>query len=209
LNFLIGKFTRFDDLLVSQPSGLKSDKYASGRIGGTMKVIALWLVTIGLILFGQILEGGHVGSVLQFTAASIVLLPVLAYLFYAFGFKGMFRFIKRVIASNVAPEDSAIIDNAVTLGFLFSGLGAVFGLIHVMENLSDTSKLGAGIAVAFVSVVYGILPGIFLLPVKHHQHPKSESSTGMLKKAAGFSAASFLMLMFSFFVVLYATSYRN
>ncbi|HHL39731.1 MAG TPA: flagellar motor protein [Deltaproteobacteria bacterium] len=35
-------------------------------------------------------------------------------------------------------------------------LGAVLGLIHVMENLADPSKLGAGIAVAFVATVYGV-----------------------------------------------------
>lgn len=35
-------------------------------------------------------------------------------------------------------------------------LGAVLGLIHVMSNLSDSSKLGAGIAVAFVATVYGV-----------------------------------------------------
>lgn len=35
-------------------------------------------------------------------------------------------------------------------------LGAVLGLIHVMGNLSDTSKLGAGIAVAFVATIYGV-----------------------------------------------------
>lgn len=35
-------------------------------------------------------------------------------------------------------------------------LGAVLGLIHVMANLSDSSKLGAGIAVAFVATVYGV-----------------------------------------------------
>lgn len=35
-------------------------------------------------------------------------------------------------------------------------LGAVMGLIHVMENLSDPSKLGAGIAVAFVATIYGV-----------------------------------------------------
>ncbi len=35
-------------------------------------------------------------------------------------------------------------------------LGAVLGLIHVMENLSDPSKLGAGIAVAFVATIYGV-----------------------------------------------------
>jgi chemotaxis protein MotA len=35
-------------------------------------------------------------------------------------------------------------------------IGAVLGLIHVMENLADPSKLGAGIAVAFVATVYGV-----------------------------------------------------
>lgn len=45
-------------------------------------------------------------------------------------------------------------------------LGAVLGLIHVMENLSDPSKLGAGIAVAFVATVYGVgSANLFYLPV--------------------------------------------
>lgn len=41
---------------------------------------------------------------------------------------------------------------APTLGIL----GAVLGLIHVMENLAAPGKLGAGIAVAFVATVYGV-----------------------------------------------------
>lgn len=45
-------------------------------------------------------------------------------------------------------------------------LGAVLGLIHVMENLSDPSRLGAGIAVAFVSTIYGVgLANLFFYPV--------------------------------------------
>jgi chemotaxis protein MotA len=45
-------------------------------------------------------------------------------------------------------------------------LGAVLGLIQVMENLSDPSKLGAGIAVAFVATVYGVgVANLVLLPV--------------------------------------------
>lgn len=45
-------------------------------------------------------------------------------------------------------------------------LGAVLGLIHVMENLSDPSKLGAGIAVAFVATIYGVgLANLVFLPV--------------------------------------------
>jgi len=45
-------------------------------------------------------------------------------------------------------------------------LGAVLGLIHVMENLSDPARLGSGIAVAFVSTVYGVgLANLFFYPV--------------------------------------------
>jgi len=35
-------------------------------------------------------------------------------------------------------------------------LGAVLGLIQIMQHLSDPSKLGEGIAVAFVATIYGV-----------------------------------------------------
>ncbi len=51
---------------------------------------------------------------------------------------------------------------APTIGIL----GAVLGLIHVMENLNDPSKLGAGIAVAFVATVYGVgSANLLFLPI--------------------------------------------
>lgn len=51
---------------------------------------------------------------------------------------------------------------APTIGIL----GAVMGLIHVMENLSDPSKLGSGIAVAFVATIYGVgAANLVFLPV--------------------------------------------
>lgn len=45
-------------------------------------------------------------------------------------------------------------------------LGAVMGLIHVMQNLADPSKLGTGIATAFVATIYGVgLANLLLLPI--------------------------------------------
>ncbi|MFA7386304.1 MAG: flagellar motor protein [Thiohalobacteraceae bacterium] len=45
-------------------------------------------------------------------------------------------------------------------------IGAVMGLIHVMNNLADPSMLGAGIAVAFVATIYGVgLANLFFLPI--------------------------------------------
>jgi len=51
---------------------------------------------------------------------------------------------------------------APTIGIL----GAVLGLIHAMESLSDPAQLGQGIAVAFVATVYGVgLANLLLLPL--------------------------------------------
>lgn len=45
-------------------------------------------------------------------------------------------------------------------------LAAVIGLIHVMENLSDPSLIGGGIAIAFVSTIYGVgLANLIFIPI--------------------------------------------
>ncbi len=51
---------------------------------------------------------------------------------------------------------------APTLGII----GAVLGLMAVMKNLADPSKLGTGIAAAFVATIYGIASAnLFFLPM--------------------------------------------
>lgn len=73
-------------------------------------------------------------------------------------------------------------------------IGAVLGLIHVMENLSDTSKLGEGIAVAFVATIYGlVIANIFSLPfankikrkIANQAHAKEMILTGALGIVSG------------------------
>jgi chemotaxis protein MotA len=90
-----------------------------------------------------------------------------------------------LICSNVAPEVMTTImertfheriehNNAgaevfeAAGGYLptFGILGAVLGLIHTMQQLSDPSKVGAGIATAFVATVYGVgLANLVAYPV--------------------------------------------
>jgi chemotaxis protein MotA len=51
---------------------------------------------------------------------------------------------------------------APTIGIL----GAVMGLIHVMQNLADPAKLGEGIATAFVATIYGVASAnLLFLPI--------------------------------------------
>lgn len=53
---------------------------------------------------------------------------------------------------------------APTIGIL----GAVLGLIQVMQHLTEPTKLGVGVAVAFVATVYGVASAnLFFLPIGH------------------------------------------
>lgn len=53
-------------------------------------------------------------------------------------------------------EVALVLESAAGYSPTLGILGAVLGLIHVMENIAAPSRLGAGIAVAFVATVYGV-----------------------------------------------------
>lgn len=53
-------------------------------------------------------------------------------------------------------ENAQVLEAAAGYAPTLGILGAVLGLIHVMEKLAEPSKIGSGIAVAFVATVYGV-----------------------------------------------------
>ena len=184
------------------------------------------VLAFGSILLGQLLEGGHVGSIMQGTAAIIVFGGTFGAVMVSFPKKDFMRGMKQfkltftekkedmsavtrqiVDLATIARRDGVLalegklaeiedrflrkalsyvvdgVDASVTRSSLEAAIeaehqenvvaakvweaaggysptvgiiGAVLGLIHVMENLSDPSKLGGGIAVAFVATVYGV-----------------------------------------------------
>jgi chemotaxis protein MotA len=184
------------------------------------------VVSVGLILLGNALEGGHIDSLLQPTAALIVFGGTIGAVMVAFPLKefvhglklGKLAFVggkhdlggvakELVELATIARKDGVLalegrladvkdpfmkkalsyvvdgVDAEVTRDSLDAAidgefheecaagkvwesaggfaptigiLGAVLGLIHVMQNLSDPSKLGGGIAVAFVATVYAV-----------------------------------------------------
>jgi len=198
------------------------------------------------IIGGQVLEGGSLHSIMQFTAAVIVMGGTFGAVFVSYpfqdvmeGFRGVrkvlkeppqdpFQIIQQIITyANKARREGILslekeiknirdpfLAKALTMSVdgiephvireameseleylneygkvsskvwraaggyapTIGILGAVLGLIHVMENLSDPGKLGAGIAVAFVATVYGVgsanllfLPMATKLEVRHRQ----------------------------------------
>jgi chemotaxis protein MotA len=194
------------------------------------------VMAIACILLGQALEGGHIGSIMQPTAAIIVFggtLGAVALQFPQADLLAAMRSIREIffakkrnleamvqrlvqLANRARREGLISLENDArqsedpflrkALGLAVDGvdanalratmdielshleaegekppkvfeaaggyaptvgiLGAVLGLIHVMENLSDPSKLGSGIAVAFVATVYGVgVANLIFLPM--------------------------------------------
>lgn len=87
-----------------------------------------------------------------------------------------------------------VFESAGTYAPTMGIIGAVMGLMAVMEHLSDPSKLGPGIAGAFVSTVYGIASAnLLLLPlanklkglVNEHARTREMLIEGMVAIAEG------------------------
>jgi chemotaxis protein MotA len=75
---------------------------------------------------------------------------------------------------------------APTIGII----GAVLGLISVMANITDTSMLGQGIAVAFVATIYGVgSANLIFIPISNKLKAlirfRSETETMILEGALG------------------------
>jgi chemotaxis protein MotA len=206
------------------------------------------VVGLGALLGGQMVEGGNIESLLQATAAVIVLGGTLGAVMVQFTLPVFIRSIKMGIEVLTSPKDETLhyiekmveystivrkqgilaLENKVKeikdpfmkkgLMLLIDGIqpgqireilevdsgfreeyhhmsakvfeaaggycptfgiiGAVMGLIHVMENLADPAKLGAGIAVAFVATIYGVLSAnLIFLPVGNKLKMRARQET--------------------------------
>jgi chemotaxis protein MotA len=206
--------------------------------------VAGMIIGIGSIFGGFLIEGGHLGAIVQPTAFLIVLGGTIGAICLQFpgyhlkialgGLKTIIMphhydlrqlvrdivnyaqkarregvvsleteataakdpFLKKALSLAVDGTESRIIRDALEIELQIHGehgeigakvweagggytptvgiIGAVLGLIHVMENLSDPAKLGGGIAVAFVATVYGVffanlvfLPFASKLKIRH------------------------------------------
>jgi chemotaxis protein MotA len=219
-----------------------------------MDITTLLGIALGLacIVLGQMLEGGHLGSMFQVTAAIIVLGGTAGAVITQFPLRELMQGVRqsRHIFTNEQTDMPKLVKNLIELSrrsrregllaleneatrnpdpFLVKGLtalidgsdvralrtmldnmadqeeqaqdpgprlleaaggyaptigilGAVLGLIHVMENLSNPSKLGAGIAVAFVATVYGVgTANLIFLPLAQKLRMKMRRE--MVRKA--------------------------
>lgn len=91
------------------------------------------------------------------------------------------RNIMRVNMDSLTEQEErlpAVFESAGGFSPTIGILGAVLGLIQVMQHLDNIQEVGRGIAVAFVATIYGVgIANLFFLPFagKMHMHIRSGS----------------------------------
>lgn len=84
------------------------------------------------------------------------------------------RKIMRVNLESMAENDDrlpAVFESAGGFSPTIGILGAVLGLIQVMQHLDNIQEVGRGIAVAFVATIYGVgIANLFFLPFAGKMH---------------------------------------
>src|SRR5208282_3977899 len=79
------------------------------------------------------------------------------------------RKIMRVSLESITENEErlpAVFESAGGFAPTIGILGAVLGLIQVMQHLDDIQAVGRGIAVAFVATIYGVgIANLFFLPI--------------------------------------------
>ncbi len=165
--------------------------------------------TLGLVfLFVSItLEGGHLGDLVQSTAFLMVVGPsiFLTLAHHSFADTGdAFRaaFETGAIDTNKATRHISVLSTARIVTLAAGALALIFGMVHVMQNLSDPTNVGAGLAVAIVAPLYGMcIAELFLAPLTHRIRARAGGPDATLDAPAKPSGA---MLVLSTIGVFYS-----
>lgn len=126
--------------------------------------IAGEIVFIGLVVFTICIGGGSIESMMDFIdypSLLVVLVGSFGITMVSFSFEEMGTAFSHAFGSE-DPNDNlaksayfwlAVVRNLLVVG----ALGTLIGLIQILENLSDPSALGPSMAVALITLFYGIL----------------------------------------------------
>ena len=198
-------------------------KETPGTGGGGGAKLIYALLGVAMILWGYITQGGHMGSLLH-VGGLIIVVGASIFLSLAHHSWGDFRAALNAVRSPDTLPSAEVNRHAAVLAtprltaMALGGVGFIWGLIFTMQNLDDPSKLGGGIAVAFVSALYALAFSEFAVgPLVNRVLARAESKPARNLADSNARAAmaptkpNFALGLFStlgcllcFFVVLYA-----
>jgi flagellar motor component MotA len=141
----------------SEGDSTPSEGASGSPVIGTL---VIFLAFVGV----HIMEGGHMGTLISGSGALLVGGGVLGALLMSTGVIGPMKQLAAVLSGGEVDDGRSLLDavRLVILSAPVAGLvGATVGIVHVLVNLSDPSKLGAGVAVAYLAMLYGGLIALF------------------------------------------------
>ena len=132
-----------------------------------MRLLVGFVLGVFFFLLGLYLEGGHVRSLIQPTAFIIVVGGAFGALLITYPVRIVMDSLVLAISGRQAFRakylDAAnVFKSFGDLAVLSSFIGIIFGTIHVLSHLGAIQLIGAGCAVAIVSILYGVLVKLFI-----------------------------------------------
>ena len=118
-----------------------------------MKIISL-LIIVSAIL-GTILLASGIGAFIDVPSLLTVIIPVIASISAKHGLEGFKELFRK------GENQNKILHTMGVTAILAGGIGTMIGLVIILGNISDKSALGPALAIALLTLFYGLLIFLF------------------------------------------------
>ncbi|MDP6943188.1 MAG: MotA/TolQ/ExbB proton channel family protein [Myxococcota bacterium] len=173
-------------------------------LGSALVLVAI----VGIHLF----EGGDMGQVMHSGALLLVGGATLGAVLISGGLRESLRQLGALLGGQSMDDVTALrrtLGVVIITAPLAGAMGSVLGMVHVMTHLTDPTRLGIGVALAFIAMIYGGLIAIlaFALDALASQRTAGGSpNRSATTQATLFAMLGFFISLTLFMTVLYAVS---
>ena len=118
-----------------------------------MKIISLLIIVFAIV--AGIFEGGDILAFIDVPSLLVVIGPVIASISAKHGLEGFKELFRE------GENQSKILHTMGVTAILAGAIGTMIGLVIILGNLSDKSALGPALAIALLTLLYGLLIFLF------------------------------------------------
>lgn len=168
---------------------------------GRLKGIAGLVFGASFLMIGMLLEGGNLRTIMHLTSFLMVFGPITGFAIAAYPSSLLMMGVRTVLTGyspkhEDRPRIRAAFHNLGQVAVLAATVSAIIGMVHVASNLNHIETIGQGVAVVFLSFLYGLGFKLFVvLPVEamttgepknpevEHQHEMRRGSKSINRAA--------------------------
>jgi len=129
-----------------------------------VKNIAFLIFNCLVLVFAVGFVGINPISLVNGRLLGLMVLPQVFFVLLSTDFKNPIPFIKRFLFMKTQEEDERVLAQLSTISLIQGFIGGLIGVIQIVGNLTDASKLGEAFALTLTALLYGVLGVSFYLP---------------------------------------------